>query len=155
MFLYIGGLWHALTASIQCSLNAKVQLINNTYDQAPKSKVAGVQWWDKPLNYSGSPVRVAWDMCHCSHKNYIYRKGMAGKCMDTVTLRLYLYPNKCSLLKDEWINHVWSITTLEAFFQHLYNQNDASFCFLMSHKWLIDTNLTTLLRDSELNYTHQ
>lgn len=41
--LYIAGLRHALTTPIQCSLNAKVHLINNTYGQAPKSKVAGVR----------------------------------------------------------------------------------------------------------------
>lgn len=74
MLLSVAGLRHALTTSIQCSLNAKVKLINKPSSQAPKSKVAGVRWWDKLVNYSSSPVRDARDilhMCHGWHKIYI------------------------------------------------------------------------------------
>lgn len=118
--LYIAGLRHALTTSIQCSLNAKVKLINKPYSQAPKSKVAGVRWWDKLLNYWSSPVRRARNilhMCHCSHKKYIYREGITRKCMGFVKIRIYLPQLEklwCSLLKDAWIHYVWSTcSTLE------------------------------------------
>lgn len=164
MLLSVAGQRHALTTSIQCSLNAKVKLINKPSSQAPKSKVAGVRWWDKLVNYSSSPVRDARDilhMCHCWHKKYIYAERMTRKFIGFVKLGIYPQQIMMLLLRVAWINYVWSA------FNTLENIGDCStslqpkgrIASVPDEPQVVDTpgdtNLTTLLRDSTLNYTHQ